>query len=154
MIDKLRVLEQNSIQRGIPILGSEKGAWLLSIVQKHKPQRILELGTANGYSGIILGSGGARIVTVDINIVLATEANYNFAQFRIDAEIRLEDGVEYVQHVVKEKKEQFDLIFIDYSKTMVFSLLIILRWKDVKTLEKRCCITRNYKQRLSILKMG
>ena len=123
MIDKLRVLEQNSIQRGIPILGSEKGAWLLSIVQKHKPQRILELGTANGYSGIILGSGGARIVTVDINIVLATEANYNFAQFRIDAEIRLEDGVEYVQHVVKEKKEQFDLIFIDFAKKKYFPVL-------------------------------
>ena len=67
-------MEQDSQKRGIPILGSEKGEWLLSIIKNHQPEKILELGTANGYSGIILGSEGAELITLELNPKIAEEA--------------------------------------------------------------------------------
>ena len=56
IISLLQDLENLSISQGIPILGREKGLWLHQKIQQVAPERILELGTANGYSGSILGS--------------------------------------------------------------------------------------------------
>ena len=92
-IDRLQPLEQESIARGIPILGSKKGAWLLQKVQEIKPQRILELGTANGYSGCILGSEGAELTSIDVNAIIAEEARQNFRKYGIKAQVFVGDGV-------------------------------------------------------------
>ena len=78
VISKLQVLERESIARGIPIIGSKKGSWLLQKVRETKPARILELGTANGYSGCILGSEGAELTTIEVNALIADEARNNF----------------------------------------------------------------------------
>ncbi len=123
IIARLQQLEQKSIKRGIPILGSQKGAWLLQQVQKLKPKRILELGTANGYSGCILGSEGADLTTVEIDDKIAEEAVVNFAAFDIKANIILGDGVEIVGDLARQKKEYYDLIFIDFSKKNYIKVL-------------------------------
>src|SRR3989344_3029259 len=106
IIDELQELEQESILRGIPIVGREKGFWLLQKIQEIKPQKILELGTANGYSGIILGSQKGELTTIEINEKIAAEA--------------------------EEKKEFFDLIFIDFAKRKYLTVL-----EDCITLVKR-----------------
>ena len=56
ILDKLKKLEIESINRGIPIIGFNKGKNLLQKIEQIKPKNVLELGTANGYSGIILTS--------------------------------------------------------------------------------------------------
>ncbi len=112
IIEKLKKLERESIKRGIPIIGSEKGKWLLKIIKEEKPKEILELGTANGYSGIILGSEGAELLTVELAEKSAEEAKENFEKFKINAKIILGDAVE----VVKKLNKKFDLIFIDFAK--------------------------------------
>ena len=119
ILDKLKDLEKTSIERGIPIIGREKGAWLLKKVQQLKPKRILELGTANGYSGIILGSESAELTTVEINEKIAEEAVNNFSEFNINAKIIVGDGVE----IVKELDGEFDLIFIDFAKKKYIEIL-------------------------------
>ena len=115
IIAKLRELEQQSIARRIPIIGSVKGKWLLDQVQKYKPKKILELGTANGYSGCILGSEGGNLTTIEVDEKIAEEAALNFAKNNINAEILLGNGVDIIQDLVK-KKLNFDLIFIDFFK--------------------------------------
>lgn len=115
-IQKLHHLEQESIARGIPILGSKKGAWLLQKVQESKPQQILELGTANGYSGCILGSQGAELTTIDVNAIIAEEARQNFKKYGIKAQVLVGDAVEIVKRLAKERQEHYDLIFIDFAK--------------------------------------
>lgn len=116
IIRKLKQLELESIERGIPILGSVKGKCLLEKIKEIKPEKILELGTANGYSGIILGSEGGKLTTVEINPSLAEEAKRNFKLFKIKAEVFTEDGVEFIKKMVLNKKNYFDLIFIDFAK--------------------------------------
>ena len=118
-ITELSTLEQESQERGIPIIGSEKGKWLLSIIQKHQPQKILELGTANGYSGIILGSEGGELITLELNPIIAKEAQDNFAKHNTDATIIVGDASENVHKLI----ERFDLIFIDFAKKNYIDVL-------------------------------
>ena len=119
VILKLKKLEKESIRRGIPIIGSERGEFLLKIIREEKPKEILELGTANGYSGCILGSEGGKLLTIELAEKSAEEAEENFKKFKINAEIILEDAVE----VVKKLNKKFDLIFIDFAKKNYIDVL-------------------------------
>ncbi len=117
-IQDLNELEQQSIKRKIPILGREKGQWLLDFIKEHNPQRILELGTANGYSGIILGSIQAELTTIELNDNIATEAMQNFVTHDINAQILIGDGVLLTKDLAQKpgNAQSFDLIFIDFAK--------------------------------------
>ncbi|MDP4012802.1 MAG: O-methyltransferase [Candidatus Nanoarchaeia archaeon] len=117
--EKLYKLEQESISRGIPILGSVKGTWLYHLVKELKPQKILELGTANGYSGIIMGSEGAELTTIELNPEIAEEAKANFKEYKIKAKVIIGDAVEEI----KKLNENFDLIFIDFAKRKYIEVL-------------------------------
>ncbi len=119
ILKDLKLLEEESITRGIPIIGSKKGAWLQSVVRKEKPKTVLELGTANGYSGIILGSDGAHLTTIEINPLAAKEAQQNFKKFNIDATIIIGDAIQEI----KKLKEKYDLIFIDFVKSGYIKIL-------------------------------
>lgn len=118
IISLLQDLEYESISQGIPIVGRGKGTWLLGKVREIQPERILELGTANGYSGIILGSEGAELTTIDINPEITKKARENFAKFNVNARIVIGDAVQVVQKMMLDEnnEETFDLIFIDFAK--------------------------------------
>ena len=122
-ITQLKELETESIARGIPILGPKKGAWLLQKVQELKPKRILELGTANGYSGCILGSAGAELTTIEVNTIMAEEARQNFKKYGITATILVGDAVEIVKRLAKENHQYYDLVFIDFAKNKYIAVL-------------------------------
>lgn len=112
IIQQLKELEKESSRRGIPIIGPEKGAWLYKVIKEERPKTILELGTANGYSGIILGSGRAHLTTMEINPLIAKEAERNFKKFKIKATIIVGDATEEI----KKLKGTYDIIFIDFIK--------------------------------------
>ncbi|PIN80107.1 hypothetical protein COV11_04685 [Candidatus Woesearchaeota archaeon CG10_big_fil_rev_8_21_14_0_10_30_7] len=127
----LEKLEQESISRGIPIIGSEKGKVLELFVNLLKPKKILEIGTANGYSGIILGIQGAKLITLELDSKIAKEAERNFQKFNINAKIIIGDALE----TIKKINEQFDLIFLDFYKKgynkILPTLLKLLKTKSV-----------------------
>ena len=121
----LQALEKECLKRGIPILGKEKGTWLHQKVKELKPSRILELGTANGYSGIILGSEGAQLHTIELNPFLVEEAEKNFAKFKVVARVITGDAIAEVKNLAAKPKyaEKFDLIFIDFTKSKYIEAL-------------------------------
>ena len=130
MLGKLEFLEKRSLERGVPILGKEKGSWLYKKILETKPKKILELGTANGYSGCMLGSQGAKLITIDIDEKITEEAKKNFEKFGIDAKTIVGDGVEVVKNFVNKrggleepKVPYFDLIFIDFAKKKYIQVL-------------------------------
>ncbi|MDP4012148.1 MAG: class I SAM-dependent methyltransferase, partial [Candidatus Nanoarchaeia archaeon] len=83
--------------------------------------KILELGTANGYSGIILGSEGAELTTIELNSEIAEEAKTNFKEYKIKAKVIIGDAVEEIKNL----NENFDLIFIDFAKRKYIEVLEI-----------------------------
>lgn len=117
MMNYLLKLEKDCVRRRIPIIGPEKAKWLSKQVEGKK--RILELGTANGYSGCILGSKGAELTTIEKNEELAKEAVKNFKKFRIRAKVIVGDGVAEI----KKLDLEYDLIFIDFAKRKYISVL-------------------------------
>lgn len=118
-ISELEDLEVHSSSRGIPIIGSDKGAWLLEKVKELSPGRVLELGTANGYSGLILGSQGAELITLEENPGIAEEAKKNFAGAGVNAKVIIGDVVEKI----KGLEEEFDMIFVDFEKKQYIDVL-------------------------------
>ncbi len=123
IIEKLKDLEKESLGRGIPIIASEKGDWLYERVKEIKPKKILEVGTANGYSGIILGSLGGELITIEIDRKIAEEAKENFKKFKINAKIVIGDGVREVKKLAGSNNPIFDLIFIDFAKKKYIKVL-------------------------------
>ena len=91
-------------------------------IKQHKPKTILELGTANGYSGIILASEGATLTTVDTSPHAVQEAMKNFKEFNITAHVILGDGVKYVEELAQEKI-QFDMILLDFANKEYIKVL-------------------------------
>jgi len=114
ILEQLKELEQESIKRKVPIIGPEKGRWILDKIKQFKPKTILELGNANGYSGIILASEGAILTTIDTSPHAVQEAMANFKKFNVTAQVILGDGVKYVEELLTEKAK-FDLILLDFA---------------------------------------
>jgi len=111
-ISDLKDLEKESLERGIPIIGSKKGKWLLDKIKELKPKIVLELGTANGYSGIILGSEKAEVITIEEDKKIAEEAKKNFDKFKIKAKVIIGNA----NSLIKEINGKFDLIYMDHNK--------------------------------------
>ncbi|MBI4918851.1 class I SAM-dependent methyltransferase [archaeon] len=118
----LKQLERECLRRGVPIIGEEESQILEFFVELLRPKKVLELGTANGYSGIILGSEGAKLTTLEIDKKIAAEAKENFTKFNIDAKIIVGDALQ----TIKEVRGKFDIIFLDFTKRNYNKILPVL----------------------------
>ena len=69
--DAIAELEQEAKEEGVPILRETERAILVSAAQKTQPRRILEIGTGNGFSTLLLAEtcGSAAIDTIEIDPV-------------------------------------------------------------------------------------
>ncbi|HLP79967.1 MAG TPA: class I SAM-dependent methyltransferase [Acidobacteriota bacterium] len=119
MLESLKQLSdvmEKSRQRKIPIITDAKAAFLLDLVKKKKPAKILELGTANGVSATVLTAAGGAIVTIDSDEKTQQEAFELFDRFQVDARVITGDGIEALEELVLTDAESFDFIFIDFMK--------------------------------------
>ena len=110
----LRVIEDYAHENNIPIMLSDGIEFLTDFIRKNNVKRILEIGSAIGYSAIrmALVDSDISVVTIERDIERYNEAVKNINDFglseRID--IRLADALEC------EVTGEFDLIFIDAAK--------------------------------------
>ena len=125
IINLLQDFEKRCLDRGIPIVGREKGTWLYNKVREVQPKKVLELGTALGYSGAILGSEGAQLTTIESNEDSAEEAKKNLAGFKTDAEVIVADAVQHVKSLAAKPRHhgKFDVVFIDFAKSKYLPVL-------------------------------
>ena len=103
--------------RAIPIIGPAKGRILYLITKILRPARVLELGTAVGYSTLIIAKavmGYGRILTVERDRELAGEAAKNMEDAGVAdmVEILVDDAVKALAGL----RERFDMIFLDIEK--------------------------------------
>lgn len=103
--------------RFLPIVGSEKGRVLVSIVEKTGPKRVLEVGTLIGYSAILMGehlSSDSRLITIEIHEeeAKAAEANIRKAEISAKVDVLVGDALE----ILPKLTGKFDLVFIDATK--------------------------------------
>src|SRR5579871_1953573 len=74
-------MEDEAHREGIPIVDTHEGQLLYVLVKLAGAKRILELGTATGYSGIWLlrAAEGGTLTTFEMDHERATRARKNFA---------------------------------------------------------------------------
>lgn len=115
---QLMELEKEAQRDAIPIIGPVVGELLYILARISGARRILELGTATGYSAIFLASAcdaiDGVVVTLEQDAAMANKARKNFQkaglQNRID--LRVCDALQELTQL----DIIFDLIFMDIEK--------------------------------------
>ncbi len=109
-------LHDYAVAYNVPIIKHEMEQFLRFIVAMKKPKKILEVGTAIGYSGILMlnSYSEAHLTTLEISQKMIEQANKNFSEFGVGHQVTLieGDGTETIQSL----DGQYDLIFIDAAK--------------------------------------
>ena len=113
----LKELEKYASLHHIPIIQPESAALLKVLVKLHKPQKILEAGTAIGYSACILSKAMDKsgiIDTIEIDEEMADIAKENIKRMGYDNRIRvlLGDALEVMECL----NSPYDMIFLDAAK--------------------------------------
>ena len=116
----LEKVRKEALSEAVPFLREETAALLrVCLTTKDKP-KILELGTAVGYSALVMMDaieGEGEIVTVENFPPRIEKAKENFGASPYKDKICLMegDGAEILEELL-EKKEQFSFIFLDAAK--------------------------------------
>jgi predicted O-methyltransferase YrrM len=106
-------MEQEAHEENIPIVDAHEGALLSLLVRIARAKRVLELGTATGYSGIWLlrGTEGGTLTTFEVDHKRAERARANFSEagFGKRAMVLEQDAVSGLEKL----DSRFDACFID-----------------------------------------
>ena len=111
-------LEDEAREEGIPIVGPVVGHLLYLLVRANQGRKVLELGTATGYSAIFLGracrENGGRLVTLEWDPALAERAKANLQRAELSplTEVRVGSALELMESM----EGSYDLIFMDLDK--------------------------------------
>lgn len=118
-------LEEEARREEIPIVGPIVGELLHILARVTQARRILELGTATGYSTIFLAraftSTRGRLVTIDKDPDMAAKAKINFHRAGLDQQIDIVVGDS--QEKLSKMDKSFDLVFLDIDKEYYVSVL-------------------------------
>ena len=130
--DLLRELEETSRQRGgVPRIEREGGQFLNLLVKIAHAQRILEIGTADGYATLWLADAAAavdgQITTMESDVWHVANAQKLFDRSPHRERIRLVQGK--AEEVLPVLEGPFDFVLIDANKTEALHFFHILAEK-------------------------
>lgn len=113
----LSEIGQNARQRGVPVIREETAAFLQAMTAAMKPEAILEVGTAVGYSALLMAQAmpaGCHITTIEKYEKRIPEARENFIRAGETERITLLEGD--AQELLEGLTGPFDLVFLDAAK--------------------------------------
>jgi predicted O-methyltransferase YrrM len=115
----LKELEEEALREDIPIVGPVVGELLFILASIIGAEKVLELGTATGYSAIFLAEAfenlKGQLITLENDPAMAARARRNIVRAGLEdqIEIRIGDAIEEMKTI----SGTFDLIFMDIEKT-------------------------------------
>ena len=113
----LRTIEKEAIRDDVPIIRKETGELLRILLQIKKPERILEVGAAIGFSSVFMGENtpeGTRILTIENYPPRIERAKANIAMADMEHKITLIPGD--AAEVLQTLTGSWDFIFMDAAK--------------------------------------
>lgn len=113
---ELRGIEAYAHANSVPIMERESIELLKSLIKIKKPKRILELGTAIGYSAIImcLLDGDIRVTSMDRSEAFVEVARKNIKAFGLEDRIDIVFGD--ISQTLEDIGGAYDLLFFDAAK--------------------------------------
>ena len=118
MEEEILKIKKQALQEHIPIVRDDTLEVIKKILLENKPDNILEIGTAVGYSAICfcnILNNNCKIDTIELDELRANEAiaNINNLKLQDNINVIIGDAVEVLPTINKK----YDIVFIDASKT-------------------------------------
>lgn len=113
----LENLEQYALENRVPIIRREMQSFIKMFLALNQPKRILEVGTAIGFSTLLMCEYGPKdleIVTIENYKKRIPIAKENFRKAQREEQITLLEGD--AGEILKELEGSFDMIFMDAAK--------------------------------------
>ena len=117
-------IEKEALADGVPIIRKEMGNLLKVLLLLKQPQKILEVGTAVGYSSILMSENmpqNCRITTIENYEKRIPVAKNNFKRAGKEEVITLLEGD--AMDILKELDGTYDFIFMDTAKGQYINFL-------------------------------
>lgn len=116
----LKQVESQALADEVPIIRRSMQSLLSFVLRERRPKRILEIGTAVGFSGLLLreyAGEDAKIDTIEKVPQRIEAAKENFARYDTTGQIHLIEGdaTEVLERLAGENK-RYDFIFMDAAK--------------------------------------
>ena len=114
---ELEKIKQKALEEHIPIIMDDTLEVIENYLKENKPHKILEIGTAVGYSAIcfteILAEDG-QIDTIERDSERVKEAKENIKKAEVENKINIYEGD--AVEILPTLKNKYDVIFIDAAK--------------------------------------
>lgn len=113
----LEELEKFALENRVPIVQKETAKFLELMITMNRPKKILELGTAIGYSSILMNltSGGlSEITTIERDEKMIEIANANIIKHGMQNKITILKGD--CLEILESLQDEYDMIFMDAGK--------------------------------------
>lgn len=113
----LQEMEDYAHENFVPIVQKETAKFLELMVTIKKPLKILELGTAIGYSAILMSlcaGENTKITTVERDVQMVEKAKKNIEKYGFEDKIAIKEGE--CLETLKSLEDEYDLIFMDAGK--------------------------------------
>ena len=113
----LEEIEQEALETFVPIIRKEMQSFLKVLLVLKKPTRILEVGTAVGFSALLMSENvpeNCRITTIEKYEKRIPIARNNFKRAGREEQIELLEGD--ALEILQKLEEPYDFIFMDAAK--------------------------------------
>ena len=120
----LETIEKEALDTFVPIIRKEMQSFLKVLLAIKKPMRILEVGTAVGFSAILMSEyapKGAKITTIEKYEPRIPIARENFRRAGREEMITLLEGD--ALEILKELTGEYDFIFMDAAKAQYIAYM-------------------------------
>ena len=114
--EALAIVKEKALEDHIPIIMDDTLDVIKNILEKENPKRILEIGTAVGYSASMFAkyAPNAIIDTIELNEERYNEAKINVQKIGVDDRINLYLG--NAVEILPTLNFEYDIVFIDANK--------------------------------------
>ena len=116
-MDMIDSIKQKALEENIPIIMDDTLEVVDKLLTEIKPTRILEIGTAVGYSAICFSKylqPNGKIDTIERDADRVAEARINISKVGLEDKINIYEGD--AVEILPTLNEKYDVVFIDAAK--------------------------------------
>ncbi len=114
---ELKIIKEKALENHIPIIMDDTLEVVSKILIENKPEKILEIGTAVGYSAMCFSEylqENGKIDTIERDEERIAEAKINIKNVGVEDKINIYEGD--AVEILPTLNEKYDVVFIDAAK--------------------------------------